>query len=137
MAGCKSPAFFKWRLKMAYVFSTATNDTVYADYEPSPPGGPNKIARRLEIKGGANLADSPKTLMTPLGVATKISEEDAAWLASHPSFIRHAAAGFMTLRKGNADPAKVAKDMTAKDGSAPKTAADFTGKVSTGSTDGN
>lgn len=121
---------------MPYVFSTATNNTVYVEYGEPVAGGLPPVKRRVTINGGANLPT--KLLVTPQGVATKITDDEAAFLRTNKAFIRHSNAGFMKLQNGaiigdaQAKAGKVAADMTAKDKSAPKTAADFKDKVTTG-----
>jgi len=117
---------------MPFVYSTSTNNTDYVEYGASPPGGRPPVIRRVTVNGRANVPDSAKTLYTPSSVGTEISQEDADWLSQHEAFERHVKAGFMILSKAKTAPAKVAAGMKAKDGSAPKTPADFETAPKTG-----
>ena len=118
---------------MPFIFSTATNDTIYTEYEKVGEGGLPTIIRRVVVKGGANLAD--KKLITPKGVVTNVSDDDIEWLKAHASFQRHVNKGFISVSATKEDPAKVAANMTAKDKAAPTTPETFGEKApTTGST---
>jgi hypothetical protein len=109
---------------MPYVCSTGTNDTCYCEYTPG--GGDLPVLKRqVLIKGGANRGG--KHLVTPQGIVTSVSDEDLAFLKTNKAFLRHMERGFVTIieQKKEPDADKVAKDMTPKDGSAPKTADDY------------
>lgn len=83
------------------------------------------IVKKIHINGGANVADR-KTLVTPAGVVTELTDEDFAALIETDFYKRQNAAGFLRPieTKGEADePEK--KGMRKKDKSAQKTEADF------------
>ncbi len=111
---------------MPYVYSTLTNGNEYAEYEPGGADIP-VLKKKVEIKGGANVANK-KSLITPLGVATRVSDEDLEFLKNHPEFQRHMKAGYISIGKTNADPEKFASNMKGPDESAPLTPADFIAK---------
>lgn len=102
---------------MNYVYSTLANAQSYTNYTIR--GGndlPVKI-RTVHIAGGANVIGS-KTLKTPLGVVTSVTDEDLAFLMQNEIFKQHKAAGFITVKPYNIDPEKVAPDMMSRDESA-------------------
>jgi len=105
-----------------YVYSTLANDQKYIQWER---GGSDMHvqARSVLVKGGAGVTD--KRIVTPLGVVTEISAEDAALLENNPLFRRHAQKGYVRIDRVKADPEKVAADMNRIDPSAPKTPADY------------
>lgn len=116
---------------MPYVYSTATSSCYYGKYIPSPATAhANKIQRKIRINGGANVAplrDSKTTVVfaTPLGAATRVTDEELAFLESCEAFIRHRDAGFLKVEKSNRSIEKVVQEMDQKkDGSAPITPAD-------------
>ena len=91
-----------------YVYSTLTASQVYSD-------GENKVL----IVGGAN---SPtKHMLTPRGVATKVTDEQMAILEKSGLFKKHQERGFIEVSTFSKDADKVAKGMTAGDKSAPDT----------------
>lgn len=107
---------------MFFVYSTLSTDVKYTIYGDAVNDMP-KIERVIEIKGGANVAG--KNLVTPSGVVTEVSGDDADLLSAHPVFQRHVKNGFMKIERYNADPDKVSSDMTGRDDSAPLTDNDF------------
>lgn len=108
---------------MKYVYSTCSTDFAYGTYTKAPKGGLPTLGRRVLIKGGSNVAT--KNLVTPFGVMTKVSDEDAAYLMTDKHFLRHMAGGFVQISDKNHDPEAMAADMTSRDGSAPLTPGDF------------
>lgn len=103
---------------MPYVYSTLSNDNIYANYDNA---GSNKdtpvLLRSVLIKGGAGIAT--KHLVTPLGIATKVTDDELEHLNSNEDFQRHVKNGYIKFdnKKVNADIA--AKDMEKRDRSAP------------------
>lgn len=77
----------------------------------------------ITIKGGANVVS--KNLITPRGICTPVTAEDLKLLEENKVFQRHVKRGFITVEKSKAKADTVAKNMTAKDESAPKTPSDF------------
>lgn len=106
-----------------YVFSTLANDQMYTNWEKGGNDVPIKGFQCL-IKGGTGVAN--KRLVTPLGVATEITDEELGELEKNPSFVDHKKNGFITVRSKKAEAEKVATDMNLKDESAPMTNADYT-----------
>lgn len=87
--------------------------------------GSLKIVKRIHIKGGANVADR-KTLLTPAGVVTELTDEDYELLIASDFYKRQNEAGYIrpVETKAEADePAK--KGMNERDKSAQKTQADY------------
>jgi hypothetical protein len=107
---------------MNHVFSTLANDQLYQNWVPGPGDMPNK-ARGVLIKGGTGVAND--RLITPLGVATEVSDADLQELENNPVFRQHRESGFIVVRPKKADPEKVAADMNMKDKSAPITPAHY------------
>jgi hypothetical protein len=106
-----------------YVFSTLTGGHDYTIYDPNPEGV-NNVIRTIRVKGGANLADR-RTLLTPTGVATKLTDDEYEALQQSPVFQRHLKRGFIHVSQVEADPERVAADMETRDESSPITPADF------------
>src|SRR5277367_4378873 len=103
---------------MPYVYSTLTNSTAYAIYKKTDVKQPGVIERTILIKGGSNLAT--KSLITPLGVASKVSDEDLAILENDYHFQQHVKKGFITYDKRNISVEKAIESMVKRDKSAPK-----------------
>jgi hypothetical protein len=80
---------------MAFILSSLTNDTKYCFWEKK---AENLVVVKKEIliKGGANVADK-KTLVTPNGASTEVSDEELALLKENPSFKRHLERGFVKI----------------------------------------
>lgn len=110
---------------MPYVFSTATNATSYIQYKPDTDktSGFSEVLRKVTIKGGHGVAT--KNLITPKGVATKVTEDELEFLLENEAFQRHMRAGFVSYDKNKADPEKKAANMAKRDGCAPLTPDDF------------
>jgi rRNA maturation endonuclease Nob1 len=109
---------------MPYVYSTCSSDVAFpVEVESTGAGGANFIKRKVLIKGGANIANK-KTLVTPMGVATEISDEELSLLQKNETFQRRMKAGFFVVDSKKTDAEKVAKDMKKKDKSAQITPAD-------------
>jgi len=107
---------------MVYVYSTLTSAMVYTFYRKLDGVG-NVVEHEVRIEGGANLAD--KNVITPRGVMTAISEDDAALLKDHPVYKMHNANGFVTIEDRKYDIERVVSDLTSKDASAPIVPQDF------------
>lgn len=87
--------------------------------------GSLKIVKRIHINGGANVADR-KTLLTPAGVVTELTDEDYEMLIASDFYKRQNAAGFLRPVETKAEaeePTK--KGMNKRDKSAQKTQADY------------
>jgi len=77
-----------------YIHSTASQPMVYPIYA----GGTDRPVKVKEIliKGKANVID-PRTLTTPTGVVTEVSDADLELLKKSSAFQRHVARGFMRV----------------------------------------
>lgn len=108
---------------MKHVISTLSADQRYALWETTH--GVGTILRSVLVKGGASVA-SPGTgaIITPDGVSTTISDDDAKFLAEHPEFQKHQERGFVKIIGPALDPNSVAQKMSKDDGSRPRNAAD-------------
>ena len=102
-----------------YVYSTATCDNVIAvGYDAS-----GRPAKRILLKGGHGVAN--KHFITPQGVVTEVSDDDADILRNHPTFQRMMKAGFYVMEGKRIEPEKVAASMKGRDGSAPLVPQDY------------
>lgn len=105
---------------MPFVASTMSAPVQYVQY-----GGTDMpVAQRsVTIEGGANVAN--KNLITPQGVITEVSNEDAAFLNKDQVFNMHRDAGYVQILDKRVDGDAAAVDMTHRDPSAPLVDADF------------
>lgn len=102
--------------KMLTIFSTLASDVAYTNHAPG--GADLPIAMPpVTIKGGAGVAND--RLVTPRGVATRVTEEQVEYLRKNPIFNLHEKNGFVMVSDSDADPDKAAADMTGRDNSAP------------------
>jgi len=109
-------------MKEYYVYSTMSCDKSYVKYRRG--GGDLPLAeRKVLIKGGAGVAD--KRVFTPLGVVTKITEEQMEICKADVAFKRHQDRGFILVKEKEYDPEVVAADMSSRDGSSPLVPEDF------------
>ncbi len=108
---------------MKYIFSTLTGSQKYPLWARVAGNDMPRMKNYVFIQGGANLPS--KVLVTPKGVATKITDEEFDRLNQCPAFQKHVDNGFLTVEDLPQDADEVAEDMEPKDTSAPKVAADF------------
>lgn len=117
---------------MPYVYSTCTSSCDYVEYkkpEDTPKNvGHNEVVRRVTINGGHGVPN--KHFVTPIGVATQVSDEELEFLLRDPNFQRHMKAGHITVDTNKVDPEIKVRDMAQKDGSALLTPADLEKEVS-------
>jgi hypothetical protein len=109
------------------VYSTATNPTRYVEYNPRDGENDKRlptVKRGVVIQGGAGLP-AKKTLITPFGVSTVVSDTDMEWLETVPAFQRHKAAGFIKVTKQLTDDEVATADMNRRDGSSPIVPQDY------------
>jgi hypothetical protein len=111
----------------AVVYSTATNSIDYVEYQAAAEGAnARNVVKRVTVKGGTGMSN--KHFITPLGVATFVTDEEATFLLANKAFQRHVDRGFMQMRKENIDPEKVvAEGMEPKDKSSPLVPQDYEG----------
>lgn len=99
-----------------YVYSTLTCDQNYTNHDTGGADLPVPLPP-VFIKGGAGVAND--RLITPRGVATEITEEQAEYLRANPMFQLHEKNGYVQISADKVDADKAAADMTGRDQSAP------------------
>ena len=102
-----------------YVYSTLTNDQVYTGYHPTSADQIPMKSRTVVIKGGANIRKEEGTIITPLGSANEVSDDDLAFLKAHPAFQVHLKNGHLKIDAKKVEIEKVVADMERSDKSAP------------------
>ena len=99
-----------------YVYSTLTADQLYTNWGRG--GGDVPVpTSKVFIKGGAGVAND--RVITPRGVVTEITPEQAAILMENSDFQLHQKNGFVQISERETDPEKAAADMESRDESAP------------------
>ena len=106
-----------------YVFSTLTANQKYPTWVKVSGRDLPVMQGYVLIRGGANLP--PKTLVTPRGVMTKITDEEYGRLRESPGFKQHLENGFLSVEDKPHDIDEVVADLKEKDTSAPMTPKDF------------
>jgi|SRR6478736_5361193 len=114
-----------------YVYSTLSAPVDYINFVK----GANNVPQALRcagregvfIHGGHGVATLGKSLITPQGVVTEVSDEQLTYLQENPVFQRHQKNGFIIVESKRVDPEKVAASMATADGSAPLAPSDFPG----------
>lgn len=111
---------------MPLIFSTMTGAVTYTDWKLSP-GGLSVPGREVTIRGGANVADR-RTILTPRGIGTQVSDDDLAFLETDPTFKMHKKNGYITIDSVSdiRDADLAAADMEGRDDSAPDVEQDYT-----------
>ena len=117
------------------VYSTMAQDNIYpvwirnigADGKIIVDGRPPSYQVSVVIKGGANVVNQ-KTLITPMGVATEVDDEQLGHLMANRVFKSQMDAGYITISKAKKEVEKAVKDMTKKDKGAQLEPKDFEGK---------
>lgn len=99
-----------------YVYSTLASDVAYTNHVSGGADLPIPLEPVL-VKGGAGVAND--RLVTPRGVVTEITEEQAEYLRANPVFCLHEKNGFVEIGDTYVDPDKAAADMEGRDNSAP------------------
>lgn len=108
-----------------HIYSTLSNDQAYTVYAKAENGN-NLVEHVIHVAGKANVADR-KTLITPRGVVTSVTAEQAALLGKCDMFKRHVDRGFITVSDKLASGDEVARSLTKADKSAPLTPATMPG----------
>lgn len=106
-----------------YIYSTLTLSAEYVDWQMRDEGQLPLKGRSVTIQGGANVPS--KSLVTPLGVVTKVSDEDYEFLKENRVFKLQIVNGNIKVHDREHKVEKVVRDMTSKDGSSPLTPDDF------------
>lgn len=102
------------------VFSTLTTDVRFVKYSEHRTNTVPRALFSVVIKGGAN---NPirKTLVTPRGVATVLSDKEMEMLIANKKFQGMVDKGFMSIGSDPSDADRAAAHMEPKDSIAPKT----------------
>ena len=101
---------------MKYIYSTKTAPTTFVLYKKG--GGDMPVnAGSVTIAGGAGVSN--KNFVTPLGVVTKVEDEDFKLLEQNKIFQRQVKAGWLSVENKKIDEEKAAADMASRDNSAP------------------
>jgi hypothetical protein len=103
-------------MKKLYVYSTLASDVLYQNHAPGGADLPIVVSEVL-VKGGAGVAND--RLITPRGVATEVTEQQAEALRANPVFVMHEKNGFVQISDSRVDADIAAADMTGRDSSAP------------------
>lgn len=110
---------------MAYIYSTLSNDQQFTVWNTDEDGKRLPIIQRqILINGKANIANK-KTLITPKGIITKVTEEELGQLQRVSAFCSHVKDGFISIEHDKKEVEEVVKNMKGKDKSAQPTAADY------------
>lgn len=113
---------------MNYIYSTASNDTVFPIWIKAAGSAQSIRAaqheRKILIRGKANVINT-QSLITPKGVVSEVTDDELAELQKMSAFNASVKAGFYTVEKKKVEVEKVVKDMTKKDKSAQKVKQDF------------
>ena len=81
---------------MPHITSTLTAPQEYAEWTEQPGGG-LKIIKSVIVQGGANVAN--KHFVTPQGVVTEVTDEQADFLKNHVGFKEHQERGFVKIHR--------------------------------------
>lgn len=119
------------------VYSTLAADMKYTNHKAG--GGDIPIPdAEVFVKGGAGVAND--RLITPMGVATVVTEEQLAFLRENRIFQMHEGAGYIIVSEEKVDPEKMASNMNSQDPSRPLNETELTrgpsGSPSTPAADG-
>ena len=105
-----------------YIASKMAANVNYAIYTKGQ-NGINVVKQVITINGGADVMDK-KTLITPEGVVTVLSDEDFSKLQSNPIFVSHMERGVLKVCSNERNAENVSKELT-KDTSAQLTPKDY------------
>lgn len=102
-----------------FVVATLASPTLYTGWVKN--NGVNMVEKQVLVQGGAGVArGGGAQVITPKGIQTEVSDEDAAWLKDHPHFVAHRKGGFVEIHDRSQVPDRRAEGM-ATDASGPKT----------------
>lgn len=112
--------------KTLFVLSTLSTATTYAGFVSNGEHNLPSLETSVTIEGKAGIADR-RTLVTPQGAVTAVTEDEAKFLSAHPLYQLHAANGFVTIvdsRPGDIDSA-IAGELKGRAPDAPLVDADY------------
>ncbi len=118
--------------KKYYVYSTLSNGQDYRNYSNAPGNDMPNIETTVSIKGGANVVQKDGDYLAKPAMVTEITEEQYDALKANKVFQLHEKNGHVHVSAAKAPAHEVAKDMTAKDGSAQKKPSDYPKPPKTG-----
>lgn len=118
------------RIALLCVFSTLATPMRYVDHSEASETGVSVEKGAVVIKGGAGVMDA-KNIVTPYGVATMVTQEQAEMLKRNAVFQLHEKNGFVRIETVSRAPdadniEKIVAEMEGRDKSAPTVDADFT-----------
>ncbi len=110
---------------MPFILSKLSNTQCYTQYVKGV-NGINNAVETVVIKGGADVINK-KTLETPNGVVTEVTEQQLDILKQNKDFNRHVEAGFIAIieHKPSEDKVEEKAAKMPKDKSKQKTAKDY------------
>lgn len=108
-----------------FITSKLSSPVTYAFYQKSP-SGINNIVDKITINGGADVINK-RSLETPSGVVTELTDEQIEKLKSHPVFSEHLKNGYVAIL-GNEKEAKKADTELKEDNSKQLTPKDYAKK---------
>lgn len=107
---------------MAYITSRMAGGVDYAFYKKGP-NGINVVTETISINGGADVIDK-RTLITPDGVVTSVTDEELEKLKTHPLFKIHLQNGGITIKDTEKSANKAGEELE-KDKSSQITPEDY------------
>ena len=107
---------------MAYVTSRMAGGVDYAFYKKGA-NGINLVTETITINGGADVIDK-RTLITPDGVVTSVTDEQLKKLKTHPLFNIHLQNGGLTIKDTEKSANKAGEELE-KDKSSQITPEDY------------
>ena len=113
---------------MPYIISKLANAQCYTQWVKGV-NNINQLVSKVEIKGGADVINK-KTLETPQGVVTEVTEQQLEILKQNCDFQKHFKNGFLTIIENKPSEEKVAEkaEKLKKDASKQKTKKDYQNK---------
>lgn len=105
-----------------YIISKMAANVNYAIYTKGA-RGINEVKQVITIRGGADVIDK-KTLVTPEGVLTPVTDDEFAKLQDNPIFLRHIERGVLKVCTNERNAEKSSVELT-KDDSAQLTPKDY------------
>lgn len=112
-------------MSKVYIASTLAAAVSYTGFAAARGDNLPQVEISVTIAGGAGVANK-RTIVTPRGVITEVTPEQAAFLKDHYLFKEHVENGYISILPGKpADPDDVAADMNGRDTSSPIVPQDY------------
>lgn len=109
---------------MPFIITTLAAGVEYTNYRKTP-SGKYVAEESVTVKGGSGVADK-RTLVTPLGVVTRVTAAQIKILKANPLFKDHLEKGFVTIVDKDPRDADAAATAMPRDESAQLTPEDYT-----------